>query len=125
QEIQGSQIRKLEAFHFALAYAGEMLLHALGGDFADQNRIMLGLPRDQSDVDQVALIAGAGVRDFDQPSLYQLAHGHIATSGRTSDFGIKAGQNAMISSTRGRPRPRPDTPGGPFSTSGAISRVNR
>src|SRR6185369_6719386 len=125
QEVQGSQVRQLEALHFALAHAGKMPLDTLGRDFADQNRIILGLAGDQADIDQIALIAGAGVSQLDQLSLYQFALGHIATSGWTSDFGISAGQNATISSTRGRPRPKPDTPGGPFSTSGAISRVKR
>src|SRR5689334_3430376 len=125
QEIQGSQIRQLEALDIPIAHAGEMLFDALGRDLAHQDRIVLRPSGNQSDVHQVALIARARVRQLDQPSLLQLALGHTATSGWTSDLGISAGQKATISSTRGRPNPRPDTAGGPFKTSGAISRVNR
>src|SRR6185295_4904633 len=100
--------------------AFEMFFDAFRCDVLDQQRIELGVARDDADVGRIALIARARVREFDQFSL-----GHTVTSGVTSVLGSSAGQYATISSTYGRPLPRPVTTGGPLSASGAISLVNR
>src|SRR5208282_4859211 len=96
------------------------LLYPLRRNLPDQNFVILRLARDDSDVRGVAFIAGTSVRQLDQSSL-----GHTFTSGVTSVLGMSAGQYATISSTLGRPLPRPVTTGGPFSASGAISFVKR
>ena len=51
----------------------------------------------------------------------------VTTTGNQllSAIGINAGQNAITSSTLGRPLPSPVTEGGPLSTRGAISFVKR
>ncbi len=49
----------------------------------------------------------------------------ISTFVLMSDFGMRAGKYAMISSTFGRPPAKPVTAGGPVRISGASSLVNR
>ncbi len=56
QEIERFQIGQFVAFDFAFADSGEVPFDALGGDFADEDRVMLGLERDQADVGRVAFV---------------------------------------------------------------------
>src|SRR4051812_29662435 len=93
----------------------------LVGDELHQDIIPAGLERDDADIRGVTLVARSRVRDVDQTNF----HCTISTLVLTTVLSINAGQYATISSTFGRPPANPVTLGGPFSTSGAISRVNR
>src|SRR4051812_35922851 len=92
----------------------------IAGDVLHENRIPARVERNQSDVGSVALVSRACVCDVDEPDLHR-----TSTSVFTTRLSTSAGQYATISSTLGRPPAKPVTLGGPLSTSGAISRVNR
>src|SRR5215475_10520521 len=98
-----------------------MLAHGVKREILLEDRIPLRFQRDDTDVRRIALVARARVRDVQQLDV------HVSTSTvvSTTDLSTSAGQYATISSTLGRPPAKPVTLGGPFRTSGAISRVNR
>src|SRR5262249_13898081 len=103
-----------------------MLLHAFGGHLSRKMSVVLRLVGDDPHVCGVALVTGPGVCEMNQFDLCHLCYASTTDiRGCTSSFGINAGQYATISSAFGRPAPKPVTVGGPFSTRGAISRVNR
>jgi hypothetical protein len=72
QEIERFQIGQFVAFDFAFADSGEVPFDALGGDFADEDRVMLGLERDQADVGRVAFVARPRMSDFDKLYLHNI-----------------------------------------------------
>src|SRR5262249_11684600 len=76
---------------------------------------------DEADVGGITLVAGASVRDVDEADFHHCTSTFVVTT----DLSTSAGQYATISSTFGRPPAKPVTLGGPLSTSGASSRVNR
>src|SRR5207253_9485239 len=86
-----------------------------------KDRIPIRPQGDHADVRRVAFVAGASVRDVEQADF----HVRTSTLVCTTVLSISAGQYATISSTLGRPPAKPVTLGGPFSTSGASSRVKR
>src|SRR6476646_10395164 len=67
-KVQRVQVGQLISFHIAAANSREMLLHALGRYFADQNRIILRLESDEPDIGVIALVARSRMRDL--PKLY-------------------------------------------------------
>src|SRR5258708_18419094 len=88
QEIQRAQIRHLKPLHLAVTNAAKMFLHARGSDLRDENRIILRLQRNQSNVSGVAFVPRAGVRDFEK---FHASHDFIETSASTAVFGSSAG----------------------------------
>ena len=87
QEIQGAKIRKFEALARAETDAGEVAFDTLGGDFANEQWVVLRLAGDKAYVHRIAFVAGSGVGKIDQFSLC-----HSMTSGCTSRLGMSAGQ---------------------------------
>ena len=63
-KVERVQIGKLVSLDLALAYSGEVLLHPLRCDLADENWVVLRLEGNQADVGVIALIAGTGMRDL-------------------------------------------------------------
>src|SRR5438552_4158049 len=95
--------------------------YSLTGQEFIERSIPARFNRDHTDDRRVAFVAGASVRDIDETHFHWIR----STLVFTTDLSISAGQYATISSTFGRPPANPVTLGGPFRTSGAISRVNR
>ena len=87
QEIQGSEIGEFEALDRAETDAREVAFDTLGGDFANEQWVVLRLPRNKAYVHRIAFVAGSGVGKIDQFSLC-----HSMTSGCTSRLGMSAGQ---------------------------------
>ena len=81
------EIRQLEAFHLPQTDTFEVAFDAIRCDLLHQQRVVLGPSCDQADVAQIALVAGAGVRQFQE--LYRFQR---VTSAATSDLGISVGQ---------------------------------
>src|SRR5262249_13554776 len=110
-----------ETLHAAGDEPGEVLRDSLAREVLLQHRVPPRLERDDADIGGVTLVAGSRVRHVEQ------THFHESTSTfvRTTCLSPSAGQYATISSTLGRPPANPVTVGGPFNTSGTISRVKR
>src|SRR5215469_11754404 len=60
QEIQGAEIGEFEAIDGAETDAGEVALDALGGDLAQEQRVVFRLAGDEANVDRIAFVAGSG-----------------------------------------------------------------
>src|SRR5437016_4390989 len=71
KKIQRAKVGDFEPLDLAVAQAFKVLLHALGRDLFDQDRIILGLQCDQPNVDGVAFVPGSRVRDFYESDLHQ------------------------------------------------------
>jgi hypothetical protein len=56
-EIQGVQVGKLKALYLSLASSSKVPLDAFGRNLADQDRVMLRLKRDQSNVGRITFVA--------------------------------------------------------------------
>jgi hypothetical protein len=63
-EIQRAQARQLVAQDFAAHDRGEMRAHAFGGDVLGEIFIVALVVSDDGDLGGVALVPGAGVRQF-------------------------------------------------------------
>jgi hypothetical protein len=61
QKIQGAEIGEFEALDGTEADAGEVALDSLDADFAHENRVVLRLAGDETDIDCIAFVAGAGM----------------------------------------------------------------
>jgi hypothetical protein len=72
QEIERVQIGQLVALDLSFADSGEVPFDALGGDFADDDRVMFRFERDQADVGRVAFVARSRVSDFDKLYLHNI-----------------------------------------------------
>src|SRR5262245_42659131 len=66
QKIERVQIRQFVALDLAFTDSGEVSFDALGGDLADEDRVMLRFERDQADVGRVAFVARTRMCDFDK-----------------------------------------------------------
>src|SRR5215470_8147502 len=66
QEIERVQIGQLVALDLSFADPGEVPFDALGGDFADEDRVMFRFERDQADVGRVAFVARSRVSDLEK-----------------------------------------------------------
>src|ERR1051326_2159286 len=122
QEVERVKIGQLEALDRPLDHASKMPRDPRRRHLLHEQRIVLGLIGDQSDVGGVALVPGARMREIDEPLFHTSS---TSTAGRTMALSSSAGQYATISSGFGRPPANPVTLGGPFRINGAISRVNR
>src|SRR5207237_1407791 len=109
EKVECAEVGELEPLDVAGDHPAEMLAHTIERDVAIEDGVPLGAERDETDV-----------CDVDQRDIHA-----TSTDVSTTRLSISAGQYATISSTLGRPPANPVTLGGPFSTSGAISRVNR
>src|SRR6185437_15892969 len=121
EKVESFQIRQLVALDRPVDHAFEMRRDRGQRDELAQHVVPLRPERDQPNVGRIALVARACVRDVEEANLRH----RTSTFVRTTDLSTSAGQYATISSTFGRPPANPVTLGGPFNTSGAISRVNR
>lgn len=63
QKIQRSEVRQLETLDRSLDQIAEVLLDALGGDFAHQGRIVAGIIGDHANVAGIAFVPGTSVCD--------------------------------------------------------------
>ena len=61
QEVQRVEVRQLEALDLARDHALKMPCHARRRHLLDEQRVILGLERNQADVGRVTLVARAGV----------------------------------------------------------------
>ena len=72
QEIEGVQVGQFVAFDLAFANPGEVAFDVVGGDFADEDRVMLRFERDQADVGRVALVTLLRMSDFEKLYLHNI-----------------------------------------------------
>src|SRR5262249_14212509 len=121
QEVQRRQVRQLVPLHVSGDDTAEMLGYTPLGQLAHEKWVPFPFERNYADVGGVALVARPGVRDVHEADLHEIT----STAVCTSVLSMRAGQYATISSTLGRPPANPVTLGGPFRTSGAMSRVKR
>src|SRR4029077_2197483 len=151
QKVERPQVGQLEAFDSA-HHPAEVPGHSRRRHGAGQQGVQLRLERNETDIGGVNLVARARVRqppELDRhgsvsrttgarlgsaaaglltathTSAFHAARISTRTFGSISRRSTSAGQYATISSTCGRPPAKPVTLGGPVSTSGASSRVNR
>src|SRR3954466_11044288 len=120
QEIQRVQVGKLVPIHRTVDHSLEMRRDRLLRHELLEDGVPPCVEGDDADVRGVTLVARASMRDVHEPDFHRPSPCVFTTRLSTS-----AGQYATISSTFGRPPANPVTLGGPLSTSGAISRVNR
>src|SRR5258707_5948624 len=121
QEVERIEIGEFVTVDIAFDHAAKVFCNPVARHELLQYLVPSRLQRDHTDVGGVTFVARACVRNVDE------AHFHWMRSTLvfTTDLSTSAGQYATISSTLGRPPANPVTLGGPFRTSGAISRVNR
>src|SRR6185369_13026240 len=63
-KIQRMQVRQFVSFYFTPANSRKVFFYALGGDLTQQERIVLCLEGDDSNIGIIALVAEAGMRDL-------------------------------------------------------------
>src|SRR5437870_545353 len=120
EKVERCEVRQLESLDVTSNHPSKMFADPIARQFSCQEWIPFGLQGDDADVRRIALVARARVRDVHKTQ----AHQTISTFGWMTRLSMSAGQYATISSTFGLPPANPVTLGGPFKTSGAISRVN-
>src|SRR5256886_16185443 len=98
QEVERPEVGQLVALDRALDHALEVPGDAGGGHLFHEDRVILGLERDEPDVGGVALVARAGVgevQETDAPRLPDRPLFHtstISTHGSTIRLSTRAGQ---------------------------------
>src|SRR5450755_741239 len=100
-QVQRAEIGQFKAVDAAFDDLAEEHFDTLRRHFPQQDRIVLRLPRDHSDIRNIALVSGTGVSDAREGHLHSITSTRVWISPR----GIRAGQYATIWRTSGRPSP--------------------
>jgi hypothetical protein len=64
EKIEGVKVREFEPLYVAFYERAEVLFDGVGGDFTDEDRVILIFESDEAYIGGVAFVAGACVRKF-------------------------------------------------------------
>src|SRR3569833_3341621 len=106
-EIETSKLRQIVTHHRSAYQTDEMLRHSLRSQVLGQGRIIFWIIREHPDIGDVALVTGAGVRDFSKP--------HQTTRRSTSVWTNSHKKNNKTKTTNNHTKQKtPPPPAGPF-----------
>ena len=73
KKVQRTEVRQLEPFDRSVEQVAEVGTDAVGGDFAEEDRVVLEVERDDANVASIAFVAGAGVGQGGEGDLHATA----------------------------------------------------